>query len=197
MIESEKYSKFIAAITKEVHERRESIEKQAREYVEEQLEKAEAELKDETERLIKRRAVTIREETGRELSGRELENRRELFACRDKIMAGVFDKAKTKITEFTVSDGYKAFLRDSSEKMRGKLPPGTQSLTVYMRKNDLIYKDAVEKTFKIPCAFEEDAEIALGGLRISAPPLLFDDTLDTRLSDQLPWFYENSGLTIY
>ena len=51
---------------------------------------------------------------------------------------------------------------------------------------------------KVHCSLLAEEAIHIGGIKVmnQSSGIFLDETLDSRLEDQKPWFYSNSGLTI-
>lgn len=69
--------------------------------------------------------------------------RKELFSIREKYMSNVFAQAAERLSEFTASSDYAAFLNAKAAELppRGDFAGGT----LYLRQEDLSYADALTK----------------------------------------------------
>ena len=106
---------FVNAITDEVNERREEIEKSSVKYVEGQLKAAEAEILEDVFLEINRKSAEIKASVGKEVSEKASEYRQSVLSHRSALADEVYDKAEKKITEFTKSEKYEAFLINSAK----------------------------------------------------------------------------------
>ena len=95
---------FVNAITDEVNERREEIEKSSVKYVEGQLKAAEAEILEDVFLEINRKSAEIKASVGKEVSEKASEYRQSVLSHRSELADEVYNKAEKKITEFTKSE---------------------------------------------------------------------------------------------
>lgn len=195
LVQDDRVSKFVAAITREAEEQRQRIEQETQDFIAAEMEKAEMDALGDSYKMIQRAVSNIRSDVGSQLSARMLENRRVLLARREEITDAVLQKAAEKVSRFTASEGYDAFLAASAKKAASVLRGGRP--TVYLRPADLSHQAAVVGALG-DCSVEADDSIRLGGLRMvdGDGKVAVDDTLDTRLAGQREWFQRNSGLVL-
>ena len=121
--------------------------------------------------------------------------RKELFSIREKYMSNVFAQAAERLSEFTASSDYAAFLNAKAAEAaaQGDFAGGT----LYLRQEDLSYADALTKVLP-GCTAAASPEIHLGGLiAVSADGRTrLDLSLDAALEGQKQWFFSNSKLDI-
>ena len=195
MAQDDRVSKFVTAITREAEEQRQRIEQETKDFIASEMEKAEMEALNDSYKMIQRAVSNIRADVGSQLSSRMMENRRALLARREEILEEVLGKAGERLAAFTKTADYAAFLAASAKKALAVLR--TEKPTVYLRPADMSRQAEIAAAIG-PCRFEEDANIRLGGLRMTdeAGKIAVDDTLDTRLAAQRTWFQQNSGLVL-
>lgn len=193
--DDQKYSKFVAAITREANETREALEKQTQAYKDQKIKKARRAAQNAYNAQIERQSAMIHEDFGRTLSQKELEVRKKLFLKRDEIKTSVFNQAKQQLSAFTETADYPSFLIRCMQTILSEFPDA-QSAVVFLRTCDLQYSDTISRAVQVPCTFTADDTIQLGGLKVRLGDIIADDTLDTRLASQSQWFEEHSGLII-
>ena len=193
--DDQKYSKFVAAITREANENREALEKQTQAYKDQKIKKARQAALEAYNAQIERQSAMIHEDFGRTLSQKELEVRKKLFLKRDEIKTSVFDQARQQLVAFTETADYPSFLTRCMQSILTEFPD-TQGAVVFLRTCDLQYSDTISHAVQISCSFTADDTIQLGGLKVRLGDIIADDTLDTRLASQSQWFEEHSGLII-
>ena len=195
MAQDDRVSKFVTAITREAEEQRQRIEQETKDFIASEMEKAEMEALNDSYKMIQRAVSNIRADVGSQLSSKMMENRRALLARREEILEEVLQKAGQRLAAFTGTADYAAFLTASAKKALAVLR--TEKPTVYLRPADMSRQAEITAAIG-PCCFEEDANIRLGGLRMTdeAGKIAVDDTLDTRLAAQRTWFQQNSGLVL-
>lgn len=189
-------SKYVDAITAEAQEAKFEAERKIAEYKNAQISHFRAETLENSKSEVSRRCAVIREDIGREFSVKETKLREQIFTKRDEIKTDVFNRAKSKLIEFTKSDDYKAFVVNSAAQIKKNLVGRDKAITVYLRECDMALKDDIEQAFAFPCVFKADDKIEIGGIRAKFSSVIIDDTIDARLNSQVDWFEENSGLDI-
>ncbi len=182
---------FVNAITDEVNERREEIEKSSVKYVEGELKKAESEILENVFLEVNRKNAEIKASVGREVSAKASECRKSVLSHRSKLADAVYDKAEKKITEFTKSEKYEEFLVNSAKNAVEFL--GNESV-IFVRKDDLLYADKIEKA--TGCGVQTDDSITMGGIMAKCGKIIADDTLDARFEKEKEAFRENYKIEI-
>ena len=189
-------SKYVDAITAEAQEAKLEAEKKIAEYKNTQINRFRAETLENSKSEVTRRCAVIREDIGREFSVKETKLREQIFTKRDEIKTDVFNRAKEKLTQFTKTDDYKAFVVNSASEIKKNLVGRDKAITVYLRDCDMTLKNDIEQAFSFPCVFVADDKIEIGGIKAKFSRIIIDDTIDARLLSQVDWFEETSGLDI-
>jgi len=189
--QEQKLSKFIDAINKEARERREQILLDAKEYSDRELESAEQEVLADAYELIQKETALMRNEVGRDLSRRTIEGRKELIHKREQMTQQIFERAASKLSQFTQTPEYKDFLIKTAI---GGAKALSEQITVYLRECDMVFKNAISD--KLDCTLIAAEDIKIGGLRLSDGKVFVDQTLDARLEEQHKRFVETSGLIL-
>ena len=182
---------FVNAITDEVNERREEIEKSSVKFVEGQLKAAEAEILEDVFLEINRKSAEIKASVGKEVSEKASEYRQSVLSHRSALADEVYNKAEKKITEFTKSEKYEEFLINSAKNAVEFL--GKESV-IFVRKDDLSYAEKIEKA--TGCAVQADDGIVIGGIMAKRGNIIADDTLDARFEKEKEAFRENYKIEI-
>lgn len=188
-IEEQKYSKFIAAITREANENREKFIREMELIKQDRLMDARAKAEENYKGRLAKKAAAIHEDCGREVSQKILDVRKQLFEERDKIRTEVFDKVRVMLKEFTKQPDYNEFLKKSADCISGYITSGS---IIYARGEDISRVKPLFDGVEIVA----DDEILLGGIKLKAEGIVYDDTLDTRLEGCGSWFEANSKLEI-
>jgi len=196
-VQSDKYSKFVTAITKEAQVQRNKIQMEIDEYIKTETEKAQKDAYSLSETVYLRKTAKINEEIGSDFSQKELAMKQELFAHRKEICEGIFKRAADELIDFTKTDEYKDFIITSFKNIVSKFSESTNGLKIYLRESDKYFYPLIVKYYKHKIDIIIDENIIIGGIKISDENILINDTLDSRLSEQRNWFYQNSGLTIF
>lgn len=192
-----KASNFLQAINKYAEEQRKEIQKEVDDFRKEELEKAESEVLNDAFQLIQSEMDEMRAKISSELSKKEMEGRKVLFENRKTITNQVFKRAKDKLLEFSKSKKYQGFLKKYTKTLAMVLTePGS---TLYIRKEDLPFKETIEEDFgRGNCTVETTENIIIGGIYgyNSKMGIVVDESLDSKLEEQYAWFSENSELKL-
>lgn len=195
MDQNTKVDRFVEAIMKESEKKRELIEQETQQYINEEISKCQSQLKRESYTFMQKRSSAIREDIGREIADKQLEGRKALFRRRAEITDDIFSKASLRLAAFTQTPEYKDFLHRSAEKLSKLFK---DNVILYVRPADVKLAQKVAETVFSRYEIEEDESISIGGLKASDKDkkIIADDTLDVRLLSQHDWFAENSGLDV-
>ena len=201
LTQEEKLSKFMIAINEYAQEQRDKIMREVEAQNSIELEKAEKEFREESYRTIQRKTGEVRSMISRELAGKEIAGKKALIERRNAIENEVFQRAATRLEEFTKTDAYKTYLRKAAIEVRkvfarcGEEKMG--ATVIYIRDRDKKCSPLIKTAFG-DCTVKVAQDILLGGLRAENTEIgrVVDVTLDMALQQQHEWFAENSGLTI-
>lgn len=195
-LEGEKTSKFLAAIQKYADEQKDNINNEVEQFKAEELKKATDEGLQDAYNLIHKEMDAMRTAISSEMAKRGEDGKAVLFKKRAAITNEVFEKAKEQLKQFTSSEKYEAQLLANAKEIADFF--GEQSVTVYVRKQDMQYEDKILKYFTGKCTVQSATDINVGGLRAVCTDTLtmIDKTLETKLEAQKTWFYQNSGLKV-
>ena len=201
LTQEEKLSKFMLAINEYAQEQHDKIMREVEAQNAIELEKAEKEFREESYKTIQRRTGEVRSMISRELAEKESAGKKALLARRNAIEKEVFERAATKLEEFTKTDAYKTYLRRAAiEARKAFVKCGEEHLAstvIYIRDRDKKCSPLIKTAFG-DCTVKVDPAIVLGGLRAENTEIgrVLNVTLDVSLEQQHEWFAEHSGLTI-
>ena len=195
MEQKAKIDRFVEAIMKESEKKRELIEQETQQYINDEISKCEAQLKRESYTFMQKRSSAIREDIGREIAEKQLEGRKSLFRRRTEKTEDECSKAALRLTAFTQTPEYKDFLVRSAKKLSELFK---NDVVLYARPADVKLAQAVAGSVFSDYEIKEDDSISIGGFKASDKnkKIIADDTLDIRLESQRGWFAENSGLNV-
>ena len=191
-----KTDNFLKAIEKYAEEQRTKIQSESEDFKEKELSKAEEEGLREAYVLIQKKMSDINTKISSELSKAESSSRNEIFIRRKEIAEEVFDKAGKKLIDFTKTDKYPELLKKSAKEFAKYLT--ADDVIIYIKESDMKFAKDIKNAFGSECEIQTSEEILIGGIMglSKKAGLLADETLDTKLSEQHEWFYENSGLRV-
>ena len=164
------------------------LQDQAREFKETAMKKAEEEVLQELYSRIQDEITEIHTSATRSVSQKETKERQDLLLRREEITRAVFEQVKRRLLDFT---------RTEIAKELGVRCP-MEGTIVMLRRDDYHLSAKLGEHFGKNVRILADEAIKIGGIKVmnQSSGIFLDETLDSRLEDQKPWFYSHSGLTI-
>lgn len=194
---NEKTGNFLNAIQKYADEQKHKIESEVERFKREELKKAEDEGLKDAYVLIQKEMGAMRTGITSEMAKREEKSKQALYQKRMEIVEDVFHKASQKLLSYTKTQEYAQLLKKSAQEIAACFEG--KPCVLHIRKEDEALQDALLSCFPpSACTIEHDSSIKLGGVTGSCESMgiVVDQTLDTKLKDQLEWFLQNSGLRV-
>lgn len=175
---------------KELSNQRDSLRKKA-------LTKAEDDVLREMYGKIQDEITDIRGNATRSVARKEQQARQDLLLRREEITKAVFQTVKTRLQSYAKTDDYREFILELCKDLATRYP--LENSVVLLRRDDYPMAAELDAIFGRKCRIMADETIQIGGVKLmnQSAGIFVDETLDGRLEDQKPWFYSNSGLTIY
>ncbi len=123
------------------------------------------------------------------------DNLKKLIIYRKQLVNGLFAECSEQLLDFTNTKEYTPFLQNSlAPYMQCANEQGADCI-VLLRQNDKKGENIIKKL--LPQAkIKSDAQIKIGGAKITCGRILFDETLDTRLSEYRKEFLVHCELHI-
>ena len=182
---------FIDAVNSEVDSKIGLIEKEAEEKSSELLENAENEALNEAYKKIRSCVTEEKQRNKMTVSKAEQEARIKVLTYRENLVGRIFDSVDDKLTDFTRSDEYPAYL----EGLLDGENIGSDTV-IYLREEDMKYESVLRRKAGNECSFEADPEIVYGGLSVydRKSSVLINKTLDNMLDEQKKDFGSNYRL---
>lgn len=189
-------SKFLSAIEKYAQQQREAMTSETELFERQALQKAEEEGLIDAYNLIHKEQDAMKAEIAADLAKKEAEGNLEIFKKRQQITKEVFEKAKTKLQEFTKTSAYQDKMISYAKECADFFED--TAVEICLNKQDMKYADKISSVFKGEVTVKEVADILIGGLRVYCPSkqIAVDKTLDTKLEGQREWFYANASLQV-
>lgn len=191
-----KTDNFLQAIEKYAEEQRGRLRSEAEAFKERELNAAEEEGMRDAYLMIQKTMADVNNRIAADTSRAIAEGKQRVFTRRQQIEDEVFAKATRKLSAFTESDQYPAFLTKCAVNISRVLK--AEDVVLYVCECDLKYKKKLRDYFGQNCEVLPSDTIQIGGImgHSRSRGLVADETIDTRLEQQREWFYEHSGLTV-
>ena len=108
----------------------------------------------------------------------------------------MFLHVRKMLLEYTKTPAYQKFMLDLAKEM-AKIYP-LENSTIMLKADDYSMASQLDEVFGKKCRILADENIHIGGMKLmnQGAGIFVDETLDSRLEDQKPWFYSHSGLSI-
>ena len=189
-----KTKSFLKAINKAAMQKCNDIAKQIEETTAAEMQRAEDEARRDGHQKIELAKNKIEMQAKKEVAAFETEKKKEIYAKRRAYQEEIFSLAAKELSEFAQSAQYQDFLEACLANISDKVG---NSLTFTVAENDKAALAAIAGKYPA-AAVKESKSIHIGGFTIkdSEKGLLIDETLDTRLSEQLDWFLLHCNLKI-
>lgn len=144
---------------------------------------------------VQKQAAALRQSTVKSISAAKVTAHRELMLRREELMGRVFAAVRARLVEYAGTSGCREAVLDELKSIAASYDHSAS--TVFLRETDMGLAEEITGLLK-GCAVKEDKTIKCGGWKLenSAVGIMIDETLDSRLEEQKPWFLLNSGLTI-
>lgn len=194
--EKEKTSKFLEAIQKAAMEKCTSLEEEFRHQLQEELKRTEEEASRRCHALIDGETEKIKAGTRRALAKHEAAKRQEISHKRIALQETIFQNVRAELENYSKTPAYASFLLNNAKEIAGHLKE--DDAVIYLRKQDLSHAGELQALFSGKTSVEEDKENTLGGIRVAVPArkIMFNNTLDAKLTQETDWFMEHADLKI-
>ncbi|GHU79714.1 hypothetical protein FACS1894191_3140 [Clostridia bacterium] len=181
-------------LTQAEHESRELIDKANHER-EHELALFEEQIIQDMFGKVQKQAANIRLGTVKAVSAAQTEARHAVLKRREELAATVFTSVRARLADYVKTAAYTQSLKDELLSIAGAYDHSAS--TVYLREADMALAGEIKAILE-GCAVTADAAIKNGGWKLhnTAAGILIDETLDTSLNEQKPWFLLNSGLSL-
>ena len=148
---------------------------------------------------VQRQVADLRQETVRAASKTQEGARQGVLRRREELATQVFATVRARLYEYAKSPDYRQAMVAELAELANNTALGLDhsASTVYVREADADFGPEAQAILP-GCAVAVDNTIKNGGWKLlnTAAGLLIDETLDTRLTEQVEWFLANSGLQI-
>lgn len=196
MRKSYKASNFLDALDKYTKKRKKENIEDIKNQEELELRKAQEEILTDVNSLIDKEIFSMKNKISIEVAKKELDEKKNFFRVRREIMENMFRECKKRLIDFTKSQEYQRLLENYAISI-SKILQGEEIL-IFVKKDDLKYKDLICKAFGKPCEIKQSDDIIIGGIKGQSisQNLIVDQTFDTKLIEQEDIAIENFGVLL-
>lgn len=190
---TKKLNTFTSLVLKDASKKREEILEMVEREHNEKLTERENEFLQRAYEEIQSAVSEARKHSNELVLKEELEAKKQLLLCRQKIISEVMDEAEKRLKEFASSEGYKEWLLDKTKKSLAEVGEGSK--TVYIAPNDLHCKDALLQLGNVTVGADDTI---FGGVKVynSDKRIAADYSFNEMLAEEKRKFLQSSGLSI-
>lgn len=127
----------------------------------------------------------------RTVAAEKQENRKKLLVYRRQLVNGLFAEEQENLEAYTKTPQYEGYLVRKAAKHAN----AGEGCIVRVRPADMIYAAALQKALP-GCTVQPDAGIRVGGLKVVAGRVLYDETLDDAMREQRAQFLVRCKLCV-
>lgn len=193
---TEKIGRFQEAINSAASAEIDRLVSEAAKEIEISLKDTEANLAEEYERVVAERTAQLQSERDRAISRKSFSVSKETIAYRSKLVDELFDEVYREITEYALSDGYKAKLKATLAEINGQFA-FYDGVTVFAKDKDVETVAELVKAYN-GVNVKADGNIRLGGITVVYPKenRCVDKTLDDAFRASKEGFVNNAELQL-
>lgn len=192
----ERFKMIEASVLGDAQAKANALLRQAESYKSAALKKAEDDVLRELYNKIQDEVADIHTSATRTISQQEAQARHDLLLKREEITKNVFYQVKLRLIAYTKTPAYTEMITGLARELAQRYP--LEGSVIMLRQEDYHFAVELDKIFGQKCRILADENIRIGGIKLmnQTAGIFVDETLDSRLEDQKPYFYSNSGLTV-
>lgn len=156
------------------------------------IEKKEIELLSDAYEDIQKAVAKYSKENNERILKVEMELKKDIIKKREEIIAEIFNKAKTRLEEFTSSAGYKDWLIEQAKKAFAETDGGE----IRIMPRDMKFKEDIEKEIPGCTVAETENNDIIGGVIVSNGHISVNCSIKEILENEHHNFLKTSGLSI-
>jgi len=184
-----------SAIRSQAEQQAEGIIAKANEYRDTQLELYTEQLLSDMYDTVQHATGELRQKMLSQISSAERDAYQALLRRRDALTSQVFDDVAKQLAAYADTPAYRERLLEGIGGLSDRYDH--ESTTVLLRPADMALAARIEAMLP-GCAVREDPSVRLGGFMLlnTAAGVRVDETLETRLAGQRPWFLAHCGMRV-
>ncbi len=191
-MDQEKLSKFKQAVFSDVDSKISVIQQEAEELKKASLAQAEDEQLNDAYSYIQSNVAKIKAEYKLIVAKADLAAKQEVLLQRENYRKSMLETVRQRLVEFTKTAEYKSYLLKKLEEV-SKSYPLSHSTILFKEEDSWLEQEAKAKFAVEDCIFEPSSAIKIGGfsIRNEKSGYLVDETLESKLQEQIPYFNQN------
>ena len=192
----ERYKLIQASVLGDAQAQADALLRQAEEMKSAAMKRAENEVLHQLYDKIQEEISQIHTASTQAVSRQEAQARHDLLLKREEITQKVFRQVHTRLVAYTRTPDSARRMMELARKLAENCP--LEGSVVMLRGEDYHFSAELEKILGKGCRILADETIRIGGLKLmnQTAGIFVDETLDSRLEDQKPYFYSHAGLSV-
>lgn len=191
-MDQEKLLKFKQAVFSDVDSKISLIEKEAEELKKSSLAQTEDEQLNDAYGYIQGNVSKIKAEYKLIIAKADLAAKQEVLLKREDYRKTMLESVRQRLIDFTKTAEYKSYLLEKLENVLKKYPLAHS--TIQFKEDDSWLEQEIKAKFSAEdCIFQASPAIKIGGftIRNEESGYLIDETLESKLQEQIPYFNQN------
>ncbi len=191
-MDQEKLSKFKQAVFSDVDSKISVIQQEAEELKKASLAQTEDEQLNDAYSYIQSNVAKIKAEFKLIVAKADLAAKQEVLLQRENYRRSMLDAVRQRLVEFTKTAEYKSYLLNKLEEV-SKSYPLSHSIILFKEEDSWLEQEVKTKFAPEDCVFQSSPAIKIGGfsIRNEKSGYLIDETLESKLQEQIPYFNQN------
>lgn len=195
-MEQDKLLKFRQAVFSDIELKVQKIEKEAEELKKVALAQTEDEQLNSAYSFIQGNIVKIKNEYKLVVAKKDLAAKQDVLLQREAYRKAILNSVRTRLAGFAESEEYKAYIMQKLEALAKER--SLEGSVVEYRPEDAWLEDAVNTAYPAAgCTFKPSPLIKIGGfsVRNDTAGTLIDETFESKLQEQIPYFNQNCRIS--
>ena len=196
-MDQEKLLKFKQAVFSDIDTKISEIQKETEKLKQDSLAQTEDEQLNDAYHYIQSNVAKIKAEFKLKIAQAELSAKQDVLLQREIYRKSILENVQKRLEEFTKTAVYKDYLIKKLEDILTSYPID-QSVILY-KQEDSWLPEEIKKRFNTEnCTFQSSSLIKIGGfsIRNELNGYVIDETLESKLQEQIPYFNQNCRIAV-
>lgn len=191
-MEQEKLSKFKQAVFNDIEAKISAIQKEAEELKKASLAQTEDEQLNDAYSYIQNNVAKIKAEYKLMIAKADLAAKQDVLLKREDYRLAMLESVRSRLVDFTKTAEYKEYLLHKFEAI-SKSYSLDHSMILFNEADSWLEQEIMSKYQLEDCQFQASPTVKIGGfsIRNETNGYLIDETLESKLQEQIPYFNQN------
>ncbi len=191
-MDQEKLLKFKQAVFSDIESKISVIQKEAEELKQTSLAQTEDEQLNDAYSYIQSNVTKIKAEYRLAVAKADLAAKQEVLLQREAYRKAMVDSVRRRLEDFTKTPEYKTYLIDQLKELSKNHPLGGSEIS-FREEDSGLWKEIQAELELGGCRFLSSPAVKIGGFSIRSEKngYVIDETLESKLQEQIPYFNQN------